>query len=123
MDARRTISKSSWQADHRRNGRLIDRDNRRGDLWNVSRTWHLSLSKNRLELTQKNSNGHRFRVGEVQTPKQAMEGSMQRRKDRLLVRIGNGIEGIAEGPTAILALIILMAIVVWKMSSFVFGGF
>jgi hypothetical protein len=47
---------------------------------------------------------------------------MPKRKDRLLVRIGNQIEGIAEGPTAILALIILMAIVVWKVNSLLPGG-
>lgn len=47
---------------------------------------------------------------------------MPTRKDRLLVRIGNQIEGIAEGPTAILALIILMAIVMWKVNSLFPGG-
>jgi hypothetical protein len=52
-----------------------------------------------------------------------MEIVMRRRKDRLLVRIGSGIEGFAEGPTAILALIILMAIILWKGSSLAFGGF
>ncbi|MGY4306406.1 hypothetical protein ACVIJ6_003649 [Bradyrhizobium sp. USDA 4369] len=41
---------------------------------------------------------------------------MPKRKDRLLVRIGDQIEGVAEGPLAILALIILMAIVVWKLN-------
>jgi hypothetical protein len=51
-----------------------------------------------------------------------MEIVMRRRKDRLLVRIGNGIEGFAEGPTAIMALIILMAIIVSKGCSLV-GGF
>jgi hypothetical protein len=39
---------------------------------------------------------------------------MQRPKDRLSVRIGNSIEGFVEGPTAILALIILVAVVLWK---------
>jgi hypothetical protein len=39
---------------------------------------------------------------------------MQRRKDQLSVRIGNGIEGFAEGPTAILALVVLVAVVLWK---------
>lgn len=47
---------------------------------------------------------------------------MPKRKDRLLVRIGDQIEGVAEGPLAILALIILMAIVVWKMNSLFPGG-
>lgn len=42
------------------------------------------------------------------------EAKMRRRKDRLSVRIGNSIEGFAEGPTAILALVILIAIVLWK---------
>jgi hypothetical protein len=48
---------------------------------------------------------------------------MRRRKDRLLVRIGDGIVGFAEGPTAIVALITLLTIVAWKGSFFVFGGF
>ena len=48
---------------------------------------------------------------------------MRRRKDRLVVRIGSAIEGLAEGPTAIMALIILMAIIAWRGSSLVFGGF
>ncbi|WP_315751327.1 hypothetical protein [Bradyrhizobium sp. SZCCHNS3055] len=47
---------------------------------------------------------------------------MPKRKDRLLVRIGKHIEGVAEGPTAILALVILMAIVVWKLNSLLPGG-